>query len=87
MQSCIDLVIPYLHEREQFGDGTEHVQLDLVGGAVAEAHRPAAAVASQVGNDAFGAQVAAGDGVAMSDESKLELVGKGKAQVLLFDLK
>jgi hypothetical protein len=28
----------------------------------------------------------AGDGVAVSDESKLELVGKGKAQVLLFDL-
>ena len=30
--------------------------------------------------------LAAGDGVAMSGESKLELVGKGKAQVLLFDL-
>ena len=33
-----------------------------------------------------GKPLAAGDGVAVSDESKLELVGKGKAQVLLFDL-
>jgi hypothetical protein len=30
--------------------------------------------------------LAAGDGAAVSGESKLELVGKGKAQVLLFDL-
>jgi hypothetical protein len=30
--------------------------------------------------------LAAGDGVAVSDEPKLELAGKGKAQVLLFDL-
>jgi quercetin 2,3-dioxygenase len=28
----------------------------------------------------------AGDAAAVSDESKLELAGKGKAQVLLFDL-
>ena len=33
-----------------------------------------------------GQRLAAGDGVAVSDESKLELAGKGKAQVLLFDL-
>ena len=33
-----------------------------------------------------GKPLAAGDGVAVSDESKLELAGKGRAQVLLFDL-
>ena len=33
-----------------------------------------------------GSQLATGDGVAVSQESKLELVGSGKAQVLLFDL-
>lgn len=33
-----------------------------------------------------GKRLAAGDGVAVSEESKLELAGKGKAQVLLFDL-
>jgi quercetin 2,3-dioxygenase len=33
-----------------------------------------------------GRRLAAGDGAAVSDESKLELAGKGKAQVLLFDL-
>jgi redox-sensitive bicupin YhaK (pirin superfamily) len=33
-----------------------------------------------------GKPLAAGDGVAISDESKLEFVGNGKAQVLLFDL-
>ena len=33
-----------------------------------------------------GKPLAAGDGVAVSDEPKLELAGKGKAQVLLFDL-
>jgi len=33
-----------------------------------------------------GKRLAAGDGVAVSQESKLELAGKGKAQVLLFDL-
>jgi len=33
-----------------------------------------------------GQQLAAGDGVAVSQESKLELAGQGKAQVLLFDL-
>jgi len=33
-----------------------------------------------------GKLLAAGDGVAVSDESKLELAGKGNAQVLLFDL-
>ena len=33
-----------------------------------------------------GQSLAAGDGVAVSDEPKLELAGKGKAQVLLFDL-
>ena len=33
-----------------------------------------------------GTLLAAGDGVAVSQESKLELAGNGKAQVLLFDL-
>jgi redox-sensitive bicupin YhaK (pirin superfamily) len=33
-----------------------------------------------------GNPLAAGDGVAISQESKLELAGKGQAQVLLFDL-
>ncbi len=33
-----------------------------------------------------GKRLAAGDGVAVSNELKLELAGKGKAQVLLFDL-
>ena len=33
-----------------------------------------------------GKRLAAGDGVAVSQESKLELAGKGRAQVLLFDL-
>jgi redox-sensitive bicupin YhaK (pirin superfamily) len=33
-----------------------------------------------------GQRLAAGDGVAVSEESKLELAGKGNAQVLLFDL-
>ncbi len=33
-----------------------------------------------------GKSLAAGDGAAVSEETKLELVGKGKAQVLLFDL-
>ena len=33
-----------------------------------------------------GKLLAAGDGVAVSDESALEFAGKGKAQVLLFDL-
>jgi redox-sensitive bicupin YhaK (pirin superfamily) len=33
-----------------------------------------------------GKPLAAGDGVAVNDESKLEIAGKGKAQVLLFDL-
>ena len=33
-----------------------------------------------------GKPLAAGDGVAVSQESKLELAGKGQAQVLLFDL-
>jgi redox-sensitive bicupin YhaK (pirin superfamily) len=34
-----------------------------------------------------GRGLAAGDGAAVSGESKLELAGKGRAQVLLFDLK
>ena len=39
------------------------------------------------GNIALNGQsLAAGDGVGVSQESKLELQGKGKAQVLLFDL-
>lgn len=33
-----------------------------------------------------GKPLGAGDGAAVSDESKLELAGKGKSQVLLFDL-
>ena len=33
-----------------------------------------------------GKKLSAGDGAAISQESKLELVGSGKAQVLLFDL-
>jgi quercetin 2,3-dioxygenase len=33
-----------------------------------------------------GQRLTAGDGVAVSEESKLELAGQGKAQVLLFDL-
>ena len=33
-----------------------------------------------------GRLLGAGDGVAVSGESKLELAGKGKAQILLFDL-
>jgi quercetin 2,3-dioxygenase len=34
----------------------------------------------------IGKRLGAGDGVAVSEETKLELAGKGKAQVLVFDL-
>jgi redox-sensitive bicupin YhaK (pirin superfamily) len=33
-----------------------------------------------------GKRLSAGDGAAISKESRLQLVGSGKAQVLLFDL-
>ena len=33
-----------------------------------------------------GKTLSGGDGAAVNDEPKLELAGKGKAQVLLFDL-
>jgi hypothetical protein len=33
-----------------------------------------------------GQKLSAGDGAAVSEEGKLQLVGSGKAQVLLFDL-